>query len=338
MIKGFRAILVKFSVFTVIAVLLGYLLVNTMLHGLSGATNHFNAEFSDVSGLRTGDDIRVAGVRVGRVQSVKITDAGADVGFDLIDEQPLLTTTKLVMRYQNLLGQRYLALVQDEDRGPRMKDGATVPLKRTSPGFDLTELLNGFRPLFEALRPDDVNQLAASVVKVLQGEGGTVETLLTRTAKLTNFLADRDQIVGEVLDNLTPVLVDMAGQGDELRGSVLELKALMTGLAADRKSIGASIDGMSELIGSTSQLLTDLRTPTAQAVKRFNATMKLFLANKQPFTEALGSFGTALAALGRASSYQNAVNLYFCSITIGAGAAQLNLNGTSNGPWSEVCQ
>ena len=338
MIAGFKAIVVKFSLFALAAVLLGYLLVNTMLHGLSGDTVHYKAEFTDVSGLRSGDDIRVAGVRVGRVQSVRITDEGAEVGFDLVKEQPLLTTTTLVMRYQNLLGQRYLAMVQGAEKGPVMKAGSTVPLDRTNPGFDLTELLNGFRPLFEALRPDDVNQLAASVVKVLQGEGGTVESLLQKTAKLTNFLADRDQVVGEVLDNLTPVLVDMAGQGDELRGSVLELKALMTGLAKDRKSIGASIDGMSQLIGSTSQLITDLRPPTAQAVRRFNGTMGLFLKNRQPFVEALGSFGQALAALGRASSYQNAVNLYFCSITVGAGSAQLNLNGTSNGPWSEVCK
>ncbi|MFL6023148.1 MAG: MCE family protein, partial [Marmoricola sp.] len=256
----------------------------------------------------------------------------------LVKRQKLLTTTTLVMRYQNLLGQRYLAMVQGKDRGAVMKANSTVPVNRTNPGFDLTELLNGFRPLFEALRPDDVNQLAASVVKVLQGEGPTVENLLQKTAKLTNFLADRDQIVGEVLNNLTPVLVDMAGQGDELRGSVLELKALMTGLAADRKAIGSSIDSMSQLIGNTSQLLTDLRTPTVQAVKRFNATMKLFLANRQPFVDALGSFGQALAALGRASSYQNAVNLYFCSITLGIGASQLNLNGSSNGPFSEVCR
>lgn len=338
MIAGFRAILVKFSLFALVAALLGYLLVNTMLHGLSGDTRSYKAEFADVSGLRTGDDVRVAGVRVGRVQSVEITDEGAEVGFDLVEEQPLLDNTKLVMRYQNLLGQRYLALVQDDERGPRLKAGATVPLERTSPGFDLTELLNGFRPLFEALRPDDVNRLASSVIKVLQGEGGTVETLLAETGKLTNFLADRDQIVGQVVDNLTPVLVEMAGQGDELRSTVVELEALMAGLARDRESIGASIDGLSQLIGSTSELLTEIRVPTVDAVKRFNQTMKLFLDNKDSFVDALGSFGQALAALGRASSYQNAVNLYFCSIVVGAGPVGLNLNGGSNGPWSEVCR
>lgn len=337
MIKGFRTIVVKFTAFAVVAGLLGFLLVNTMLHGLSGDSRSFTAEFADVSGLRTGDDVRVAGVRVGRVQSVEISEGGAEVGFDLVENQPLLTTTKLVMRYQNLLGQRYIAMVQGEERGDEIKAGGVVPVARTSPGFDLTELLNGFRPLFEALRPDDVNKLAGSVVKVLQGEGGTVESLLSETGKLTNFLADRDGVVGEVLNNLTPVLVEMAGQGDELRSTVVELKALMTGLAEDRKSLGASIDGMSQLIGSTSELLRDLRAPTKDAVARFRGVMALFLANEKPFVAALGSFGTALAALGRGSSYQNAVNLYFCSIAFQVGGLGLNSNLTEEGPFSEVC-
>jgi phospholipid/cholesterol/gamma-HCH transport system substrate-binding protein len=242
------------------------------------------------------------------------------------------------MRYQNLLGQRYLALVQGPDRGARLKAGATVPLSRTSPGFDLTELLNGFRPLFEALRPDDVNALATSLVKVLQGEGGTVESLLAQTGRLTSFLADRDQVVGQVLDNLTPVLTDLAGHGTELRGTVEELRALMTGLAKDRKSIGASIDGMSQLIGSTSQLLAETRVPTVRAVKRFRTVMDLFMANKPEFVAAIGSFGSTLAALGRATSYENAVNIYLCSVIVNVGGAKLNLDGSDNGPWSEVCR
>ncbi|RZI80339.1 MAG: MCE family protein, partial [Microbacterium sp.] len=251
MIKGYRSIVVKFAAFATIAVLLGALLANTMLNGLNGDTASYKAQFGDVAGLRVGDDMRVAGVRVGRVQDIEINGSGAEVTFDLVKSQPLLDTTKIVMRYQNLLGQRYLALVQTGTAGKQLPDDAKIPLARTSPGFDLTELLNGFRPLFEALRPDDVNQLANSLVQVLQGEGGTIESLLQQTGKLTNFLADRDQLVGQVLDNLTPVLQNMAGQGTELRSTVVELKTLMTGLAEDRESIGASIDGMSQLIGST---------------------------------------------------------------------------------------
>lgn len=338
MIKGFRSIVIKFAIFASVAILLGALLANTMLNGLNGDTASYKAEFIDVAGLRVGDDMRVAGVRVGRVQEIEVTDGGAEVRFDLVKDQPLLDSTKIVMRYQNLLGQRYLALVQTGQAGTVMPAKSVVPLARTSPGFDLTELLNGFRPLFEALRPDDVNALANSLIQVLQGEGGTIESLLKQTGTLTNFLADRDQLVGEVLANLTPVLQNMAGKGTELRSTVVELKALMTGLALDRESIGASIDGMSQLIGSTSDLLKDIKVPTVAAVKNFREVMALFLANKDGFVSAIGSFGSTLAALGRASSYESAVNIYLCSVIVKIGPLKQNLNGTGNGPWGEVCR
>jgi phospholipid/cholesterol/gamma-HCH transport system substrate-binding protein len=176
------------------------------------------------------------------------------------------------------------------------------------------------------------------VVKVLQGEGGTVESLLEQTGRLTNFLADRDQVVGEVVSNLTPVLVDLASRGTQLRGTVKELRALMTGLARDRRSIGSSIDGMSQLIGSTSQLLEEARVPTVHAVKRFRTVMDLFMANRKDFVGAIGSFGSTLAALGRASSYENAVNIYLCTVIVNVGGAKLNLNGGDQGPYSEVCR
>jgi len=338
MVTGLRAIVVKLAVFGVVSMLLAVVLLNTMLHGVGGATRSYHAQFTDVAGLRVGDDVRAAGVRVGRVQGIDIARGGAEVAFELTTAQPLLATTKVVMRYQNLLGQRYLALVQGPERGPLLPAGATVPLARTSPGFDLTELLNGFRPLFDALRPQDVNALATSVIKVLQGEGGTVESLLEQTGRLTSFLADRDQVVGEVVSNLTPVLMDLAGRGQELQSTVKELRALMTGLARDRRSIGSSLDGMSQLIGSTSQLLEQVRVPTVRAVHRFRTVMDLFMANRKDFVGAVGSFGSTLAALGRASSYENAVNIYLCTVIVNVGGAKLNLNGSDQGPYSEVCR
>src|SRR5690242_19087699 len=107
MIAGYRVIVIKFAVFATVAVLLGALLANTMLNRLNGDTASYKAQFGDVAGLRVGDDMRVAGVRVGRVQDIQINGTGAEVTFDLVKDQPILATTKIVMRYQNLLGQRY---------------------------------------------------------------------------------------------------------------------------------------------------------------------------------------------------------------------------------------
>jgi phospholipid/cholesterol/gamma-HCH transport system substrate-binding protein len=333
-----RGILVKFTAFTATSLVLLLVLLNTMSNDLGTGSRSFDAVFADVSGLRPGDDVKVAGVRVGRVSRIRVDGDGARVSFELADAQPLLDTTKVVMRYQNLLGQRYLALVQTGRRGAELGAGATVPVDRTSPGFDLTELLNGFRPLFEVLEPADVNRLATSMVKVLQGEGGTVEVLLQQTAELTSFVADRDDVIGDVLTNLTPVLDSLAGQGDELTATVRELRALMTGLARDRRSIGGSIDGVSRLVGSTAALLRDVRRPAVGSLHELRTVADLVARTRKDLTAAIRAFGVIFDGLGRAGSYESAVNVYPCSFLLVVGPAlEVNPAGDS-GPWSQVCR
>ncbi len=337
--KGVRITAAKFVAFALASVLLLVVLLNTMNHGLVGDTRSYAAEFSDVSGLRVGDDVRVAGVRVGRVESIDVTDDGATVGFALEEDQALLDSTRLVMRYQNLLGQRYLALVQKGQHGDELKGGATVPLDRTDPGFDLTELLNGFRPLFEVLQPADVNQLASSLVQVLQGEGGTVEQLLRQTTQLTTYAAERDAVIGEVLQNLTPVLEHLQGRSTEIESTVLELRKLMDGLAKDRKAIGSSIDGVAQLVGTTSSLLQDARAPLVRATHRFVAVADLLARTKDRLNRALASFGGTIGALGRLTSYENAMNVFLCSMTFAVGDAEDEINPAAGADkHSEVCR
>ncbi|MCR1781479.1 MCE family protein [Nocardioides carbamazepini] len=336
---GLRSIAIKFAAFAVVSGLMLLLLVNTMQNGVSGGTHEFRAEFADVSGLRVGDDVKAAGVRVGQVKGIEATDDGAEIKLELVEDQPLLDSTKLVMRYQNLLGQRYISLVQGAQRGGELKDGATVPITRTDPGFDLTGLLNGFRPLFKVLQPGDVNQLATSLVKVLQGEGGTVEQLLQQTGQLSNFLADRDAVIGEVMTNLQPVLDNIAGRGDELSQTVAELRRLMTGLAEDRTSIGASIDGVSRLVGATSSLLKEVKVPLTRTTDRLVTVADMFERSRKGLVDAIPAFTTVFESLGRASSYENALNVYVCSLSIALTANSSGINPVgNNGPWSAACR
>jgi len=345
-VTGIKVVAAKVAAFAFVAILLLMLLVNTMNNGVTGDKFEFEAEFADVSGLRVGDDVKAAGVRVGQVTGIDTTEDGAMVDFVLVDDQKIYDTTKIIMRYQNLLGQRYLQLRQEGARGDELEDGDTIEMFvtengrkqwRTSPGFDLTELLNGFRPLFEILQPADVNQLATSMIKVLQGEGGTIEGLLQQTSELTNFVADRDDVIDQVMTNLTPVLENLAGQGGELRATVVELKNLMTGLARDRKSIGASIDGISQLVGATSDLLRDAKAPLTRTADRLATVAAMFKESRGDLEDSLAAFGTIFESLGRTGSYENALNVYACSFAIAVGDL-LVYPGGKNGPWSENCR
>ena len=362
MITGFRSILFKFLAFAVVAILLFLLLLNTMINQLPTASRPFTAYFTSVSGLTPGSDVRVAGVRIGKVSDIQLVTNGgvgqtgipttgangeekvAAVTFDLENSQQIYQSTTIKMLYQNLLGQRFLSLYQ-ADTSPAMtstsqelKSGAYILATHTDPGFDLTQLLDGFRPLFQVLQPDQVNQLAGSIIQVLQGEGGSIENLLQQTSQVTNFLADRDQIVGQVLTNLTPVLNDFAGQGSQLAATVTSLRQLMDGLAADRTSIGASITHLSTLITSTSGLISQARTPAIADVHLFRQVVETTNAEKVLLTKALGAFADAFGALGRVASYTSAGNVYACSLTIDLAGVKINLSGHPNGgPWTAVC-
>lgn len=332
---GLRTIVVKFVAFATLSGLLGLLLLNTMLNNLGGDQKEYTATFTEVSGLRAGDDIKVAGVRVGQVKKIEVDKRQAKVEFVISKDQPLLSNSKLVLRYQNLLGQRYLSIQQPAQRGEELKDGTHLGTDQTDAGFDLTVLLNGFRPLFRVLEPQDINRLATSLIALLQGEGGTIEQFLGETTKLTNFIADRDQIFDQVLTNLTPVLENLAGQGDELRGTVQELSALMTALAKDRAVLGQSIDGLSKLTGDLSSLFVDVKAPTEAALVRLRQVAAMFAANKDGIGATLEWFPQLFAALGRISQNSNQGNVYLCNLGLKlAGQTVFPFNGS----YSEVCR
>jgi phospholipid/cholesterol/gamma-HCH transport system substrate-binding protein len=168
----------KLMIFVVVTTLATSLLVITIGNISFAASKEYKAVFSDATGVVNGDDVRIAGVKVGNVEDVEIVDrTRALVTFKVEADRELTDSTLAQIRYRNLVGQRYISLSQGVGSPSTLAEGATIPLKRTSPALDLTVLFNGFKPLFEAISPEDVNQLAYEVITVFQGEGGTLESL-----------------------------------------------------------------------------------------------------------------------------------------------------------------
>ncbi|MFI6103233.1 MCE family protein [Streptomyces sp. NPDC051310] len=311
--RSTAAPLIKFGLFAVVTVLATTLLAATIV-SISFTPEHtYKAVFSDVTSLEEGDDIRVAGVRVGEVEEIAIKDRTlAEVTFTVTEDRPLLAGTGAVIRYRSLVGQRYIALTEGAGDGTRLPPGGTIPLSRTQPALDLNALLNGFKPLFAALSPKDVNQLATEIVKTLQGEGGTVNSLLAHTASLTTTLADRDRLIGSVIDNLNTVLATLDQRGARFSGLIEQLQRVISGLSADRKPIGESLVSINDLTEATSGLLEDARPPLKADIAELTELTGTLNENEKTVEGVLKRLPNKLDKLTRTASYGSWFNFYLC--------------------------
>ena len=256
----FAAASIRMAIFTAASLIVTGALVMIMGNLGGGDQTTYKALFSSASELVPGSSVRVAGVQVGRVTDVEFHgESNALVTFKIDSGVPLTQESRASVRFLNLVGDRYMTLEAGEGGGPRLAPDATIPLSRTTPALNLTALFNGFQPLFQALRPEDVNKLALNLVKVLQGEGGTIQEMLASTASLTNTLADRDELFGDVITNLNALMVTVDDRHQELTDLIKALRAWFGDLAEDRKDIGGSLESISDLSETMADLLTRSR-------------------------------------------------------------------------------
>jgi phospholipid/cholesterol/gamma-HCH transport system substrate-binding protein len=305
--------LVKLLVFVVVTSMATTVLVVTIGNLGFGSSRQYRAEFTDATGVNKGDDIRVAGVRVGTVDDVEIVDrTRALITFSVDEETSVNGGTNAAIRYRNLVGQRYISLTQEVGDTRRLPDGATIPVSRTKAALDLTVLFNGFKPLFQALSPEDVNQLSFELIQVFQGEGGTLEGLLAHTASVTSTLADRDQVIGDLVDNLSLVLDHVADRDQQLTRLIRSFRTLVGGLKKDRNAILGSLEEVSALSVETASLIDGIREPFVKDIKELRSVAGSIDKNKAELDRALQVLPIKLNKIGRTAIYGSFFNFYLC--------------------------
>ena len=327
--RGLLAPLIKLIVFLVVTALATYVLAATITNSDFGDTHSYKAQFTDVTGLQLGDDVRIAGVRVGTIGGIKTVHKTGKHSYALVDftvqkSSPLPTSVHAILRYRNLVGQRYLDIEQCANNGAQqcsgdpnadLKPGATIPMRQTQPAVDLTVLFHGFGPLTQGLSADQINKLSFEIIQTLQGEGGAFESLLSTIADLTNTLADKDKVIGQVIDNLTGVLTAVSQHDNELSDLIVQLRSFVSGLAQDRTTIGNAIDGVNRLATSTAGLLTQVRAPLAKDVKSITRLAATLNANSGTIKYVINQLPPTVAGLIRTASYGSWFNFYLCTVS-----------------------
>ncbi|MDA3639580.1 MCE family protein [Mycobacterium xenopi] len=286
----------------------------------------YKAQFANVSGLEGGNFVRIAGVEVGKVKNISIQpDATVFVEFSVANSVVLTEGTRAAIRFADLIGGRYMALEEGAGGVKRLRPGATIPLSRTEPALDLDALIGGFRPLFRALDPDQVNKLTGQLIAAFQGQGGTIGSFLDQAAALTNTLADRDQLIGQVITNLNGVLGSLSGQSSQFAKAIDSLSELVAGLKARKQDITNGVVFANAAAGSVADLLAQARPPLKKVVHEADRTAATVLADRDYFDNFLQTWPDATQILNRQGMYGDFFSFYLCDIV-------LKLNGKGGQP------
>lgn len=324
--RSLSSIILRVGIFTAVCVLFTFTLIAVFGQLRFEDRTGYHAVFTNISGLKSGNFVRIAGVEIGKVGDLHLhhdgtvtVDFGIDKGIRLTDG------TKAVVRYENLIGDRYLAL--EEGPGPpgRLPAGTTIPLARTSPALDVDTLIGGFRPLFRALDPDQVNALSGQLLRIFQGQGGTLASVLSQTSLLTSTLAGRSELIGQLITNLNTVLRTFATRDREFSDGLDKLSQLVEGLAQRKMDISTGLAYINAAAGSVADLLVQARQPVKDVVRESDRMSGQVLSDRDYVDKLLTDLPDIYQVLARQGLNGDYFGFYFCEVL-------LKLNGKGGNP------
>jgi phospholipid/cholesterol/gamma-HCH transport system substrate-binding protein len=307
--------LINVGIFTVVMLLVAAGLVVVFGQFRFAAGNTFHATFTEASRLKAGQDVRIAGVPVGSVKAVELNpDNTVDVTFDVNNRYQLYTSTRAVVRYQNLVGDRYLEIASGPGDLRKLPAGATIAEENTQPALDLDALLGGLRPVLKGLDGNKVNEVSNAVIELLQGQGGSLSTLLASTSSFTQDLAARDQLIGDTITNLNAVLGTVDEKGAQFDAAVDQLQQLITGLAQNRDPIAGAIPPLASATTDLTQLLREGRRPVQGVIENIRPLAQRMDERKGDINKVIEPLAENYLRLNALGAYGSFFNIYYCSI------------------------
>ena len=322
-----------------VVILALYAIVQAINRPVGGDVETYRAEFSDVFGLHKNADVRVRGVQVGKVTDIDLQPTGvALVTFTVREENRLTNRDQLAIRFQNLVGQRYLAVtkaevaekseVTEKSEVPEKSDDSeesgvagaasssaptdvtpldpdqVIPAAKTSGSFDITKLFNGLRPLLQGADPEVFNTFATNMLHLLQGEDGVgLGDVLAEVERLTRFATDKKALIATIVNNLGVVSAALQGKS-EIIG------VLMKGLGVLFDTLETKLDLLKSAFGNGAKvfppivdLLSNLFDLTLGGHDNVSARIMQLVPDTNQFAEVLGALPTFLATVNASMSH-----------------------------------
>jgi phospholipid/cholesterol/gamma-HCH transport system substrate-binding protein len=312
-----RRILTKVIVFTVAMLMVAVGLVVVFGQFRFSANSSYHANFTTASRLKAGNDVRIAGVPVGKVSDLKLKpDNSVDVTFDLDKRYQLYTSTRAVIRYQNLVGDRFLEIASGPGDLRKLPQGGTIDQKHTEPALDLDALLGGLRPVLKGLDANKINEVSNAIIQLLQGQGGALSDLLSNTGSFTQGLADRYQVVSDVIHNLNTVLATVDQKGAQFDATIDQLQQLITGLAQGRDAIAGAIPPLASAETDLTDMLRKGRRPLQGVIENVRPLATELDNRKAEVNKVIEPLAENYLRLNALGAYGAFFDIFYCSVRL----------------------
>lgn len=307
------------ALFTSFALTVTWMVYNTLRRDIAGPTYSYTAIFTDASGMAPGDDVRVAGVRVGRVDRVSLHGNAAQVQFRVQRSQQLYQNTIASVTYQSIIGQRYLGLAQGPgEHHDILPNHGQIPIERTNPSLDVSYMLNGFEPLFAELDPEQVDNISNATVLALQGDHASLLTLITQASQMAETFAGPDEVLSTLITTLNQLMTDLAKQSTNMENMIRQSRDTMVTLANHREPLVDSVGSINATMARLSTIVDNITPDLEEFIARQPGLLNYGVNDgRERFAYMAANLPYVLQGLARVTQSGTYSDVYACELDFG---------------------
>jgi phospholipid/cholesterol/gamma-HCH transport system substrate-binding protein len=304
----------KVGIFSAICMALAVAIVVKLGNLYFGSTSGYSAMLADATGLSKGDPVKIAGIRSGTVNSIKLDHGAAKVSFSLDKGVQMRTGTQAGLRWRNVIGQKDL-YIYPGNTGRSMGPGYTIPRSQTFAGADIGAFLNAAGPLLKAINPNDANTFIQGILGALQGNQAQVTGLLGNSAQLSSALGASDQQVGSIIDNMSQVLSALASRNGDINSLIDNLNQAGQVLAAHNDNLDTAIADFGQLASQLGNLFSTNRGNLDATINSLQSVTDVLSQHHDDLLNGLSTLSNvaAYANVTRNGQYFQGSGLYVCA-------------------------
>ncbi|WP_406111406.1 MCE family protein [Streptomyces sp. NBC_01003] len=245
---------------------------------LIGDGETYSAAFSEAGGLKPGDEVRIAGVKVGKVEDVDLDGGHVKVTFKIKGDPGFGTGTGAAIRVKTILGAKYLALTP---KGPgQLPPGSEIPLKRTVSAYDVVQAFSDLTTTTEKVDTDRLATALDTLSTTFQDSPAEVRASIKGLSRISRTVASRDQALGELLDHANGVTGVLAERSEDFSALVKDGDKLFQEISKRRKAIHKLLKSSVALGIELSGLVDDNDKEIGPALKGLNRVVRMLERNQ----------------------------------------------------------